>query len=746
MKRLALVTLVLALSANARGEEPRAAAPGVAAIDSAKAALARLVKAAAAPPRGTEALAGSLKFLEKLGDPPGPEERGQSIDSAAQPFLASVEPELVSLREEILDRRHRFLTGEDRPQAARPELVTAVFDARTILGTWRDEDATTKKPEPIAPSVETSPAIVSRPIHFHAEALQAWAAAELDDGGEGYSVEVQGNALYVRAPRDGVQRVAALLDVFRAAAGRRLALEVKAYRMSRELWLEQRSAADPEAVLERAVAASKATLLEARSCVVEDGALATMAAATKRATLAGEEVNQTGVVPVLNPRLGSVELGLRGDVRPTLAQGRRDAVVDVDLAYRELKATKRETVSGQELDLPETTVTRLATTLTVPLGRTVLVGGTFAGSEQTASACVFAIRTAPFGSHPEPAPVPSRPEARTKTGSEMRAEVKGLEQLLAVVEDALAAVQGARRHECAIFDVRDLLEGVHARKAPRLGAYSPPPRKSGGGSFAFDDDSSEAVFGYEPDKLEQLVKNSTGADAAWSSGGARYGFEGWQVVVRQTPGTIAAIRGALDSIRKDRSGNVECFLEWCRVEDGLLAEATRGGAGLEAQALAPLDAALAEGTRAAREAQAFLLVERGDVGVLHAGSELAYIADYEQSSGGTGSVVRTVAGPILGLVRQGLTIEALGHGDASTTHGGSGEGALVLDTRVGSVRLAELSPAHTPAGPIGTPVLDLARGSFDGLVPGGALALIVDRRAAEARPAVVALIRARVVR
>ena len=470
-----------------------------------------------------------------------------------------------------------------------------------------------------------------------------------------------------------------------------------------------------------------------------------MAAATKRATLAGEEINQTGVVPVLNPHLGSVELGLRGDVRPTLAQGRRDAVVDVDLAYRELKATKRETVSGQELDLPETTVTRLATTLTVPLGRTVLVGGTFAGSEQTASACVFAIRTAPFGSHPEPAPVPSRPEARTKTVGETRAEVKGLEQLLAVVEDALAAVQGARRHECAIFDVRDLLEGVHARKAPRLGAYSPPARKSGrgsgGGQFTFDDDSSEAVFGYEPDKLEQLVKNSTGADAAWSSSGARYGFEGWQVVVRQTPGTIAAIRAALDSIRKDRSGNVECFLEWCRVEDGLLAEATRGGAGLEAQALAPLDAALAEGTRAAREAQAFLLVERGDVGVLHAGSELAYIADYEQSSGGVDKVVRTVAGPILGLVRQGLTIEALGHGDNA-----SGEGALVLDTRVGSVRLAELSPAHTPAGPIGTPVLDLARGSFDGLVPGGALALIVDRRAAEARPAVVALVRARVVK
>src|SRR5262249_45553356 len=145
--------------------------------------------------------------------------------------------------------------------------------------------------------------------------------------------------------------------------------------------------------------------------------------------------------------------------------------------------------------------------------------------------------------------------------------------------------------------------------------------------------------------------------------------------------------------------------------------------------------------RAAREAQAFLLVERGDMGVLHAGSELAYIADYELSSGGVDKIVKTVAAPIPGLVRQGLTIEALGHGGNA-----SGEGALVLDTRVASAKLAELAPSPPPAGAIGTPVLDLARGNFDGLVPGGALALIVDRRAAEARPAVVALIRARVAR
>jgi len=94
--------------------------------------------------------------------------------------------------------------------------------------------------------------------------------------------------------------------------------------------------------------------------------------------------------------------------------------------------------------------------------------------------------------------------------------------------------------------------------------------------------------------------------------------------------------------------------------------------------------------------------------------------------------------PEVGIAREGLTVEALGHSDAL-----SGEGALLLDARVAHARMKELSKGHTPSGTVSIPVMDEARAAFNGLVPEGALLLVVGRRATEKRPALVVVLRGR---
>jgi hypothetical protein len=157
--------------------------------------------------------------------------------------------------------------------------------------------------------------------------------------------------------------------------------------------------------------------------------------------------------------------------------------------------------------------------------------------------------------------------------------------------------------------------------------------------------------------------------------------------------------------------------------------------------VAKLEAAIGAGERATRTASSFLVARRGETGVLHGGAETTYVAGFAHSSGGTGLVTQTVGVPLPGVVRQGLTLEALGRGDIE-----GAEGTLTLGARLGLLRAVELPSRQTPAGPVTTPVLDDSETAFEGVAPGGALLLVVGRHAGEKRPAVVAVLRARTLR
>src|SRR5262249_54952712 len=153
--------LFIALAGVAAAEEP-----GAAAVEAARAAVARIAQAAQTPTRSTETLGPDFLGFAQLPPLPQPA-HGQSIDSAAQLYPGELRPRLLHLRDRILDRRHRFLTGEPRPPEKKPELVNAVFDLRS-LGPWQVDHLA---PEPPLPSLGEDTRLTSSPIGYDLEKL-----------------------------------------------------------------------------------------------------------------------------------------------------------------------------------------------------------------------------------------------------------------------------------------------------------------------------------------------------------------------------------------------------------------------------------------------------------------------------------------------------------------------------------------------------------------------------------------------
>jgi len=93
------------------------------------------------------------------------------------------------------------------------------------------------------------------------------------------------------------------------------------------------------------------------------------------------EVNQTGVIPVINPVIGVLNSGSILEVRPTVSYDRKYVVLEIQptLAEKLQSETALLNLSGNftsvPVELPVLSVTRIKTTVTIPDGGTVLVGG-----------------------------------------------------------------------------------------------------------------------------------------------------------------------------------------------------------------------------------------------------------------------------------------------------------------------------------------------------------------------------------
>jgi len=114
------------------------------------------------------------------------------------------------------------------------------------------------------------------------------------------------------------------------------------------------------------------------------------------------EVNQTGVIPVINPVIGVLNTGSILEVRPTISFDRKYVVLEIQptLAEQIGESQALLNLSGGfttvPVQLPIVSVTKIKTTVNVPDGGTVLLGGLKREVKQKASIGLPALRRIPI--------------------------------------------------------------------------------------------------------------------------------------------------------------------------------------------------------------------------------------------------------------------------------------------------------------------------------------------------------------
>ncbi|HZU98918.1 MAG TPA: hypothetical protein VFF73_19580 [Planctomycetota bacterium] len=581
-----VVPLLLAgvASAQEAGHAPPDVAAAIADVDS---ALALWTKAA---PATLELSRTAAKTMQGLAD-----------DVATGTLHQSAAP-LRELRTKLAARRNELLFGATAPAPDETppdrERTLETYDVRSIVEIPPDMSAAAPRlgfhpTERFAGAgsfvIDDSPN-PSRGID--ADKLRDIADRSNTDGG---SYELSNGRLLVRGTATAHERVRTLLAACRTFAERRVAFDLASYRMTPALGRELEALSGPdgslgeagERRLDEALARGEATLagLETRS--VHDGETFT---------------TWTGEVRRLqeDAAIGScVATGQRVHVRPMVEAAARRVLLDV--AFE----TVQPAGAATDLDF-----VRAATRIRAPLGRTTLVGGTFAVGSGTT--CVLAVKPLIVGSaldariddaHSErETALPERPLGTLAPAVET--EVGLLETLIARA-DRLRELVGTG-YQLAFFDVRDLAFDGLARNSPRLGVanadrewtWRMPRVASIGGEWA-------PAFA-DPDGLEALIKSSTGAEETWGDP-ASYELHRGSIIVHQTPAVLARIEGALAKLRADLDRQARVEADLYEVEPAfvreLLARATAPSV-LDGKALAWLDGE----TKRARLAGAGLVV------------------------------------------------------------------------------------------------------------------------------------------
>lgn len=137
-----------------------------------------------------------------------------------------------------------------------------------------------------------------------------------------------------------------------------------------------------QALVEAVKKTQKSRLINAPRLTVFNGQRSHILNIRQRAYIQDVEVNQTGVIPVLNPVIGILNTGAILEVRPTVSHDRRYVNLEVKPTLaNELPAripapvTLANSFTSIPIELPVITIQKLRSTVTVPDGGTVLLGG-----------------------------------------------------------------------------------------------------------------------------------------------------------------------------------------------------------------------------------------------------------------------------------------------------------------------------------------------------------------------------------
>ncbi len=214
------------------------------------------------------------------------------------------------------------------------------------------------------------------------------------------SVEFTAGRLIIRKSAAAIASIQRLLKRLSKDRGGLVDLEVRLYRMPPTLFAKLRASASAltlkgEAALAQATEDGRATLLSTHRVVAHDGQQVHVRRGRSRSFIADIEVNQTGVVPVVNPNVNVLNEGLVVEVRPLVDRERRVVLVDVALSLTGLTdEPESRMVEGIELELPKLGIVRTGSSTCVPLGHGALLGGVFRidGEDGRPQTCVVYVR------------------------------------------------------------------------------------------------------------------------------------------------------------------------------------------------------------------------------------------------------------------------------------------------------------------------------------------------------------------
>lgn len=372
---------------QAREEAEARARQAVAAVEQALEAYGR--GATLSPEQAR--LLGVGRLLER------PPARGRQPEPEADPLEAEQElPELQRLRAMILGRLQTLAPDRypeersDRPAPRAPARVR-VLDVQDLVTRTEDHLAPNvglgAGLDPSGARVFGSEAEWTPGTALDADKLIELIETRLGDDHEG-SVEYARGRLVLRLPAAQVARVEALLAELRQGRGGLVDLEVRVYRMPASLFGSLRGGAldaEGERRLAAAVAGGAVTLVSSQRVLAHDGQRVAVFRGRQMAFVGDIEVNQTGVVPVLNPVVSVLTEGLAVEVRPLVDRATRRVLLDVALSVTALEGKPATTeLQGMTLEFPELGVARTSSTGSVPLGQGTLLGGVFTTGEAAA--------------------------------------------------------------------------------------------------------------------------------------------------------------------------------------------------------------------------------------------------------------------------------------------------------------------------------------------------------------------------
>lgn len=340
------------------------------------------------------------------------------------------------------------------------------------------------------------------------------------------------------------------------------------------------------------------------------------------------------------------------------------------------------------------------------------------------------------------------PALAQEAPSSREAEIKTLEAMLARVDAALATLEPVAQPPMTLaqYDIRHLLYAPTDRLPPSMTIPSDAAgfrTGAGKGGFVFSFEDEEESYGLDVEQIETMLTQAVGEEA-WDDPASIEIADGY-LIVNQTAPSHARIQRLLTQLKQRETRSIQLEVGFYSLPTALQlkieAAALSGRGSLSPAILTLLDRSVESGDAKLSGSAMLTALDEQRV-YLHQGSEQAIVSDYEQSSGGTGQVVGTVADPIVEVLRTGLTL-----GMRATLSGEGIRPRVSMDVRFVRTRPLEMAHSETPWGAIDMPRVSVDSVRTSARVSSGGGMLVFSARASrdEAQPDVTIIVRPLVV-